>query len=195
MNREQFLRYNTTLQGISLIAAPIVLLSSTIFFYLGGNMDSDDVGGVLQILAFFFFIFAVLGLTELLGSTNPREAITLRVLLVFGSVYGAINGLSSVLADKANGGISSLPNGLAQLLVFPGILFPLSLAVIGLVLWRKGLVAAPVGIALSLGGLLFPVGRIPDIVILYFVADVLLIFSMGWIGLQMLNKRGNRLKG
>ena len=151
-------------------------------------MDSDDVGGTLQILAFFLFILAVLGLTEILASTDPRAAIVLRFLLLFGSVYGAINGLSSVLAAKANGGISSLPSGLAQLLVFPGILFPLSIGVIGIVLWRRGLVTAPIGITLSLGGFLFPVGRIPDIVVLYFIADILLIVSMGWIGLRMLGQ-------
>lgn len=184
-NRD-FRRYNYTVQGISLIVAPIILLASTMFFFMGGNMDSDDVGGTLQILAFFFFIFAVLGLTEMLATTNPKAAVAFRVLLVFGSVYGAINGLSSVLADKASGGIPSLPSGLAQLLVFPGILFPLSLCVIGLVLWRNRLVAAPVGITLSVGGFLFPVGRIPDIVSLYFITDLLLIFSMAWIGWKML---------
>jgi hypothetical protein len=190
MNQERFSHYNSILHGIGLIVAPIVLLVSTTFFYMGGNMDSDDIGGTMQILAFFFFIIAALGLTEILASTNPKAAIVFRVLLLFGSVYGAINGLSSVLADKANGGITSLPSGLAQILVFPGILFPLSLGVLGLVLWKKGLVNAPSGIALSLGGFLFPVGRIPDIVILYFVADILLILAMGWIGLQLLKKRG-----
>lgn len=189
MRTSRFDDYNHRVNGLSLIAGPLVLLTSSISFLMAGDMDRDDVGGVLQILAFFFLIFAVLGLTEMLAKNQPRAAIVFRVLLVFGCVYGCINGLSSVLADGTGFGISSLPDRLAALLVFPGILFPLTLGVLGVVLWRTGSVPALVGAALAVGGFLFPVGRIPDIAVLYVITDVLLILSMGWIGINTLRGR------
>lgn len=186
MSDRHFEHLNRRVHGVSLIAAPIVLLTSSLFHLRGGGMDSDDVGGALQILAFFFFILAVLGLTQLLAGRRPVAAIVLRVLLVFGCVYGAINGLGSALAEAAGAGIMALPSGLAKLLIYPGLAFPLSLMVVGVILWRSKAVPALAGIALAVAGLLFPVGRIPDIVTFYFLTDALLIVSMGWIGLRLL---------
>lgn len=184
-----FAHYNRIVSGASLIAGPLVLLASSFFHLTGGGMDSDDTGGTLQILAFFLFIFGVLGLTQLAAERAPRAAIVLRVLLVFGCVYGVINGVGSVLADAAGAGLTSLPSGLAMLLIFPGLAFPLSLLALGLLLWRTETVPASAGIALALGAFLFPVGRIPDIIAVYFITDVLLIVSMGWIGASMLQNR------
>jgi hypothetical protein len=187
---DRFDAYNDAFQRLGLVAGPLLLLASSIFHFLGGGMDSDDVGGILQVVAFFFLVFASFGLTELIAQQRPRLAIVLRVLLVFGCLYGVMNGLGSVLADAAGtdaagAGIASLPSGLEMLFVYPGILFPLSLLVCGVALWRTRVVPAPAGAALALAGVLFPLGRIPDIVGLYLAADVLLVVSMGWMGLNV----------
>lgn len=186
-----FAAFEDTLDGLAMVVAPLALLVSSLFHLAGGGMDSDEVGGVVQIFAFFLFVFAALGLTRLAAERRPRAATVLRFLLVLGCVYGAINGLGSVLAAAAGTGISALPEGLFMLLVYPGLAFPLSLVAVSLILRRHPRVPIAAAIGLVVGGALFPIGRIPDIVAITLLADTLLVLSLGRIGLRLLMTRGD----
>ena len=75
-------------------------------------------------------------------------------------------------------------DGLPLILTLPGLCFPLSMIALGITLWRTRTVPAWAGIVLALAGVAFPLGRVPAIYVLYPVADVLFIVSMGWIGLR-----------
>ncbi len=175
--------------GVCMILAPILLLFSSVAF----NLVGDTLGGGVLVYASFVFIPAVLGLTGLLWERVPRLAVALRLLAIFGCVGGACFGaVEAFVGAVAQTGASeatvadlvALYNSGLLFLDPLGLSFPLSMIALGIVLWRTRAVPAWAGIALVLAGVAFPAGRVPGIYVLYPVADVLFIVSMGWIGLR-----------
>jgi hypothetical protein len=72
----------------------------------------------------------------------------------------------------------------AQIVVLngPGLLFPLTLIIIGYLLWRNRLVPPLFALLLCLGAIAFPASRIPRIEVIAHLADVLLLVAAGGIG-------------
>lgn len=178
---------NAKLAGFSMIAGPLVLLTSSILYATGKGMNSDELGGLVQIFALFIFIFAVTGVTELLAVRTPGLAITLRVTGVLGCVYGVIFGVDSMLQGATGKGIVAQVGAMGELITYPGIIFPLTIIALGVALWRSRILPAPVAVLLILAGITFPMGRIPDIAVFYFISDALFVLSLGWTGRRLLS--------
>jgi hypothetical protein len=71
----------------------------------------------------------------------------------------------------------------------PGLFFPIGLLILSIGLFRAKVVPRWTAVALGLGGVLFPVGRIPGILTVSVVSDVFMALSMCFIGWQTL--KGN----
>jgi len=78
----------------------------------------------------------------------------------------------------------------SQLLLFAtGPIFPLSLLVLGINLFRTKVVSTWIGIFLCIGAIAFPVSRIPRIEWIAHVADFLLLVPTVAIGITLLNRK------
>ncbi|MGF1473789.1 MAG: hypothetical protein ACFB50_18865 [Rubrobacteraceae bacterium] len=180
--------------GACMIAAPLLLLLSSVAYWTGGGPDSSTLGASIQVYAMFLFIPVVLGLSRLLWARAPRLAVAGRLLAIFGCVGGVGYGVARAFqaaAEQAGLGEAALAElariydfGLPLILNLPGVIFPLSMALLGVALWRTRAVPAWVGLLLALAGVGFPISRIPELQLLYYVADGLFIASLGWIGLR-----------
>lgn len=190
MNTSRADQLQDTVSGVCMIMASLLLLISSV----AGGLGRDRLDGTIGLYAFFLFIFAVLGLTRLLWDRAPRVAVALRLLAIFGCVGSVGFGVTTAFlgaAEQAGASEATLRDleeiygfGLPLLLQLPGITFPLSMVLLGIVLWRTRAVPAWTGIALALAGVAYPLGRAPDIQVLFYVADGLFIVSLGYIGVR-----------
>lgn len=173
--------------GVSLIAAPALLLTSSVARFAFGQFEAWYQ---TMKLSFFFFVLGVLGLAHLLrgradGSAHAGGAIALA---------GCLSGASIVTAAYLVGHLeSAAPQERLQSLSLtivntplPGLFFPAGLLVLAVALLRKKVVPAWAGLLFALGAVLFPVGRIPGLVPAVFACDVLLTVSLGYVGARVL---------
>lgn len=175
--------------GIAATAAPLMLLGSTLAYITAGNgLGDGEIGGAIQVAALITFAIAVVGLARQVEPSAPTAATVLTVLGLVGTAGGVGYGIDSIQAAVFDtGSIDESGNVLGALaLQLPGIVFPLSLAALGLVLVHTRTVPRPLGVLLSVGALLFPASRIPGIALLAVVSDVLVVVAMVPIGLRLL---------
>lgn len=182
---------NNRLTGAAAVAGPILVLASTVAYVtVGGGLNEGELGGALQVWAFAALGLAILGLARTVERSVPGTAVLLSVLAVIGAAVGGGFGIDSMQA-AVNGteplAHSSEPAVVLGLLL-PGLLAPISLVVLGVTLARHGN-AGVRGWLLAGGALLFPVSRIPDVAAIAIVSDLLIVASMGSIGLQLLTGR------
>ena len=194
-------QWQEKLYSFSMILAPLFLLATSIAEWSGNGPEKDGLGGTLKVITMFLFIYSVLGLTQMLWNLKPRAAVILRFIAILGLVggigYGYLGtfyevliatGASEaqlaefmVLANGLEGGMTGVP-----ILQYLGFTFPLSIIALGITLWRSKAVPAWAGILLAFAGLMFPIGQFPDIAIINYLADVLFVISLVWIGLKSL---------
>jgi hypothetical protein len=182
---------NTRLTGAAAVAGPILVLASTVAYVtVGGGLNEGELGGAIQVWAFAILGVAVLGLARTVERSVPGTAALLSVLAVVGAAVGGGYGIDSMQA--AVNGTEALAHGSEPAVVLglllPGLLAPISLVVLGITLTRHG-GAGIRGWLLVAAAVLFPVSRIPDVAAIAIVSDLLLVASMGSIGLQLLTGR------
>lgn len=177
--------------GAAMIIAPVLLLASTIAAVLGEGLGEDQAGGVLQMYAAAAFFLAIIGLTRLIEATAPRAAAALTVFGAFGVAGAAGYAINSIYAAIGPVNLNENVDGSAGQLALqtPGILFPLTFIGIGIFLLRGHVEPRWSGIALILGGVLFPVSRIGSIDALAPVPDALLLIGLVPLGLALLKGR------
>lgn len=161
----------------AIVAGPVVVALGTLTGVLRGNVFSDVWHGGINVTGTGIWILGVVGLTLALAEKAPRLG---AVLLTLGVVFSATGGAWGV--DYMTGAVHGERIVLATtaaipFVALPGALFPLTLAVIAIALWRTGVVPSTAGIALAVGALLFPAGRMPEIGALALTADVVLILG------------------
>ena len=101
-----------------------------------------------------------------------------------GSGYG-IDSIQSAVFDT--GSLQETESAAVPFaLQIPGLMAPLSLAVLGLMLARTGVAPKALGWLLVVGAALFPASRIPDVEALAMASDLLLVASLAPIGLRLL---------
>jgi len=177
------------LAGAACVAAPVLLLASTISYITAGDgMNSGEAGGAIQVWAMIAFALVVVYLARELELPAPRAAAALTVVGLIGVAGGVGYGIDSIQAAIFDtGSIQETDSAAAPLaLQLPGVLFPLGLIGLGVMLVRTGAVARWSGWTLAAGGLLFPLSRIPDIEALAVVADALLVIALVPLGWQMM---------
>jgi hypothetical protein len=182
--------------GGAMIAAPVLTLASTLAYIVGDGMNADAVGGTLQVYAVVATALAIIGLTRLLEAPLPRVSTMLTVLGMLAVAGGVAFGIDSIVyANDPVAALSEQETAAAGLALFlPGITYPLTFIGIGLSLAKTGVTARWSGLTLALGGLLFPMSRIPSIEALAVVADVVMLVGLASIGWSVLTGRRRSLQ-
>ena len=182
-------KLDQALSGLALIGAPILMALGTLFW------ENGQVGaraGTFQFYAMALWIPALLALFALTKSQMPRLA-TLGTWLAFivclagaGWAYDGmyLTAFSKAGADVAmvNAAVGSMPVAQVLTLQLPGLFFPLILVLAGFSIWRSNLFPAWVPLLIALGGIGFPLSRIPRIQLLAHTADLLLLVPLLYIG-------------
>jgi len=124
----------TRLLAGAAIAAPLLLLASTVTYLAGDGLGDDPAGGAIQVYAAVAFGLAIIGLTARIEPHLPRLATALTVTGMVG-VAGAVGfGQDSIVYSynplAALSEHESVAAGVA--LFFPGVVFPATLAGLGL---------------------------------------------------------------
>jgi len=180
--------------GLAAIAAPLLLLASTLAYVARGEgLNDGEVGGTIQIWAFVAFGVAVVGLARRLEAAAPHAAVALTILGLVGVAGGIGFGIDSIQIEVL--GTESLQetesSAVPLALQLPGVVFPLALAGLGVLLARHRIVPRAAGYTLAVGALLFPASRIPGVEALAIASDGLMLVALGTIGLPLLAERSN----
>jgi hypothetical protein len=186
---ETVARAERKLYALALIVAPLLLALST-FFWQGDSVHYT--GGIIQVYSFVFWIPAFLGLLSLLRPTMPAFSVWGILLIAYVSIAGNNFGMEGIYlaafewvgADAAQVAAveGAMPVGGLLVLFIPGSLYPLTLLLLGFLLWRNRAVPPLLALLLCLGAIAFPLSRIPRIELLAHLADVLLLIGAGGIG-------------
>lgn len=186
-------RYWEKIGGICLIAAPLTMaISSPLWF----NDAALVWAGVIQMYAAILYIPAIFALARLVSQAAPRLAVLGGLAGLLGCV-GAINfgtfgaylwAAGEAGADAATlSAIEQIANEqLILVLNLIGLAFPLTFIILSVGLFLTGVAPRWVAVLLGISAICFPLGRIPDVQILYHVSDVLMFIPLGWIGLRTL---------
>lgn len=182
------------LWGVSMLLAPTLFAASSFFWTTDAYREYNPVGGTLLFLATVFWVPAFAGLFALLRPTLPRYAAWGWVVAVYGCLGGNHFGLRGLYAEAFSlshqqmlqaAVVHPLPFNLTM--YWPGPVFPLSLLVLGIQLFRKK--AAPGWAAglLALGGLAFPLSRIGRNLLVAHAADLFLLIPVAYLGWRYLS--------
>ena len=166
----------------ALFLAPALLLVSSIAYSVSGDTPSATAG-LLQNLAFVGFGLVVVKLASLVASA-PRAAAALLVLGTVGVAGGIGYGVNAMAMAVADLDLNQDPGVAGVAVKVFGLSFPLCLVGFGLLLRSTRAVPAPAALALALGGVLFPIGRIPGIDVAVFACDLTLILALSAIALK-----------
>ena len=183
--------------GVSLVAAPALLLVSTVYRFGFGRVFEWYA---TMKLSFFFFAVAAIALVHLLrgradGSGLVGGALTLAgclsgaslttAVLILMTIQGA--GLDAAALQKIESALGQFGGYQAVVLCpLPGPFFPLGLLILAVALWRKRVMPAWAALVMALGAVLFPTGRAVGVVWATWACDVLLAVGMGYMGWRVL---------
>lgn len=185
----------------SLFLASLFFFASDFFWTQDGQYGA--AGGLLLVVGSIFWIFAFKYLFSLFRATRPLYSALGWFVAVYGCICGgAAFGLLGYFNEVY--GVAR-PASLAALAAFPvatniifwigGPAFPVSLVVLGFMLMRTKMVRAWIGIALLLGGLLFPVGRIFRLQWFAHIVALIILIPMWAIARQALHSGGLNRSG
>lgn len=182
----------TTVTALAAVAAPILLLASTVAYVAAGDgMNAGELGGAVQVWAFVAIGVAVAGLCRTFEHLAPRAAVAVTVLGIVAAAVGsgyAIDSIQAAVFDT--GSLQETDSGAVPFaLQIPGLMAPLALAVLGVMLARTGVAPKALAWLLVLSAALFPASRIPDVEGLAIASDLLLVASLAPIGLRLLGGR------
>ena len=173
-----------TVQGVCLILGPLVNAAAT-FFWTDGR--HGVVGGVLVAWSSVLWLPGLLGLWEVVRSSRPVLGSVGAALAVIGSFGGIAFGLQGFYEgvfglDKQQSldALAAYPLASQLVLWLPGPMFPLMLVLLAVALARTRSAPRWMWALLGVGGVLWPVSRIPRIQAIAHVADLaVLVPSVG----------------
>lgn len=178
----------------ALIVAPVLLLASTVGYAVAGEgVNHGVLGGVLGVWSVFALLLALLGLLRLLEPAAPRTVAVLTVPVVTGFAGGVAFNVAAIFdatipaaPDVAfDAVVDASPGALLAFLPW-GWFAPLSMVLVGVALWRTGVVARWSAASLVAGGVLFVASRPERIDWLAMIGDGVLILALAPIGLALL---------
>lgn len=178
-----------------LVAAPVLLIISQFFWSENGRITTE--GGWIQILSFFCWIPAFHAMFSLLSERMPRYAIVGFIVACYACIGGNNFGMDGMYTyafglqsmEEAGRFHAEIGNGILPVLFIPGILFPLSLIGLGIMLWRTQSVPTAVAILLIIGGICFPISRIPRIELIAHIDNFILLIPHVMIARQIWKAR------
>ena len=179
--------------SISLVLAPLLQAMST-FFWMDG--EYGVTGGTILIFSMIFWIPALLFLFGLVASKTPNYAAWGFLIAVYGFISGVNFGFLGVLTEVFSISheryiqeLSDYPVSSNLLLFQAGPLAPLSLVVLGIVMFFTKVVDRKIAALIALGGILFPLSRISRIEAIAHAADAVQLIPMAMLGVQLMMKR------
>ncbi|MPZ00129.1 MAG: hypothetical protein GEU97_19505 [Actinophytocola sp.] len=180
--------------GVAAMAAPLLLMASTIAYIVAGEgINHGVLGGVIGVWACFALVIAFAGILRHLEVRAPRAAPILTAFALTGFSAGiAFNVVAIFTAvagpharDYLDVAVEADPVAILGFLPW-GLFTPLSLLLVGLALWRTRTFPAWNGALLALGGVLFVAARPERINVLALIADGVLVTALVPIGWAML---------
>lgn len=188
------------LYPVAMVAAPLLLLASTIaFLTVGGGINDGILGGVLTVWSVVALALALLGCSRLVEASMPRGA----QVLTFGAVSVAVGGAGFGIAaiyvqllrdDFGIDGVAAFdahPLGILALLPW-GWFMPISCVLAGALFWRSGILPWWHGVLFILGGVLFVTSRPAQIAPIAIATDLVLVAAFAGLGLRLLAQRTRR---
>lgn len=173
---------STLFQRTVLVMAPVLSAVSTFFW---NNGEYGTTGGTILIMALFFWIPALDALFGLIKNSLPRYAQWGYFIALLGCIsgmnFGSLGYYSDVFNISKDAYLEALikyPISSGILLFWAGPLFPLSILVLSVVLWKKHAASRWICICLALAAIAFPISRIPRISLVAHIADLLFLFPM-----------------
>jgi hypothetical protein len=174
----------------SLLAAPLLILVSQ-FFWENGVLT--NTAGWLQVLSYTLWIPAFHGMFYLVRDKMPNYAAIGFLIAIYACIGGNNFGIEGIFNEAF--GITNLEAqnelhnkigiGGVLSLYLPGVLFPLSLIVLGIMLIRTKAVAVWVGILFIIAAVGFPISRMPRIPVLAHIDNILLVASHFLVALRI----------
>ena len=179
--------------GTSLILAPLLQAVST-FFWNGG--EYGVTGGTILIFSMIFWIPALLFLFCLVASKKSTYAAWGFLIAVYGFISGVNFGFLGVLTEAFSVSheryildLDKYPVSANLLLFQSGPLAPLSLLVLGLVMFFTKVVDWKIAMLITLGAILFPLSRISRVDLIAHIADVVQLIPMAVLGVELMKNR------
>jgi len=184
--------------GVATIAAPVLLLASTVAYLAEDGINDGVIGGMVGIWSAFALAVSFAGIYRMIESRAPRIGPIFGAIAIVAFTAGTVFNLQAMftaaygtdlLADVTEGGLPGVPS-IAFLAFLPwGLLAPVSFVATGILLWRTRVVATWSAAALVLGGVLFVASRPQRIEPLAVACDVVLLVALVPIGWAMLARR------
>lgn len=184
--------------GLATIAAPLLLLASTVAFLNEDGINDGVVGGTVGVWSTIAFVIASAGIYRMIEVRAPRVGPVFGVIAMAGFTAGAAFNVQAMyfaaydkdlLADISEGalpGVSAI--GIFAFLPW-GLLVPVTFVATGVLLWRTRTAPTWSAALLVLGGILFVASRPERIDLLAVACDVTLVLAMAPIGWSMLRRR------
>ena len=179
--------------SVSLILAPLLQAVST-FFWTDG--EYGVTGGTILIFSMIFWIPALLFLFSLVAFKKPTYSAWGFLIAVYGFVSGVNFGFLGVLTEvfsipheKYLQDLSKYPVSSNLLLFQAGPLAPLSLGVLGMVMFFTKVVDWKIAMLITLGGILFPLSRISRVELIAHIADTVQLIPMTVLGITLMKNR------
>ncbi|MGC4036236.1 MAG: hypothetical protein QM764_09755 [Chitinophagaceae bacterium] len=187
------LKKQHSMYGVSLLLAPFFQFISG-FFWVG--KEYGVTGGTLLFLSVLFWIPALIVLFDLVKEKYPNYAAWGLLIAIIGFISGANFAMVGVMSEIFNIDHDSYLRGFsnyklsADILLFQsGPLAPVSLLVLGVVLWRTRSVAPLIASLIIVGAILFPLSRILRVEWVTHVCDIFLLIPLSVLGINILNNR------
>lgn len=176
--------------GWAAIAAPILLLLSTVTFITEGDGINDGVfGGTIGVWSCFALAVAFAGILRILEPAAPTAAPILTAVGLTGFAAGVAFNVQAIFTAHFGPEIDDFldtvdgSDTIAILAFLPwGLLTPVTLAATGAVLWRTRSVPRRSAGLLMVGGVLFVASRPARIEPLAVLADCTLVAALAPIG-------------
>jgi hypothetical protein len=173
--------------GICLIVGQLITAGSTFLWEDSGRHSVD--ASTMIILSMVFIAAGLPGVFDLFKDKNPWYARLGLLYAFYGCIGGVAFGFEGLfLAIFHNGdqiGVEAakiFPTQMNLVLFWSGPAFPLSILVLGIMLWVRKIVTPVVAIILIIAAIGFPVSRIVRIEWLAHLDDLLLLAGFAMLG-------------
>jgi hypothetical protein len=177
--------------GICAILAPLTLLAGDLVLIIDERRFEWTI--VLW-LSFVLFVPAIFGLTYIAFGGRNKLALVGGASAFFGAMAGAsmqvLFRVYAVLEEAGAGQAIELLQKTMKLIATTqmiGIFFPIGLILLSISLYRNRIFKPLVPLLLTIGAILFPIGRIGGFAIAVIGSGLVLIAAFGLIGWQILS--------
>lgn len=179
------IRPSVTFMNIYLILEPLLNGAATFFW------TADTQGATAGALSGLSVGFWLLGLLRIYRHMPYRHVRFLVPMTVFGTVGGVAFSVQAIHEEMFGASHAATlelliahPLAANTLFWICGPLFPITLAALGVLLWRGRAVPVPVAVLILIGAVAFPLSRASREITIAHVADLVLLLPFLWVGLR-----------